>query len=65
LEFATIIFYTTRSSALRPTPNMVGQDGPITRSGTGFPFHRLLRLSGLRWRHSIPPQHEVLGLLAS
>jgi hypothetical protein len=25
--------------------------------GTGFPFRRLLRLAGLRWRYSIPPTH--------
>jgi hypothetical protein len=32
------------------------QGGPDIPPGTGFPFGRLLRLSGLRWRHSIPPQ---------
>jgi hypothetical protein len=26
---------------------------------TGFPFHRLLRLSGLRWIYFNPPPHEV------
>jgi hypothetical protein len=26
------------------------------------PFHRLLRLTGLRWRYSSPPPHEVLQI---
>jgi hypothetical protein len=25
-----------------------------------FPFRRLLRLAGLRWRYSVPPPHRVL-----
>jgi hypothetical protein len=29
--------------------------GPIMPPDTGFPCHRLLRLSGLRWRYSNPP----------
>jgi hypothetical protein len=33
------------------------QGGPVIPSGTGFPFRRLLRLAGLRWRHSNPPPH--------
>jgi hypothetical protein len=32
-----------------------GQVGPIIPPGTGFPFLRLLRLAGLRWRYSTPP----------
>jgi hypothetical protein len=31
------------------------QGGPVIPSGTGFPFRRLLRLAGLRWRYSTPP----------
>jgi hypothetical protein len=27
-----------------------GQGGPAKPPGTGFPFRRLLRLAGLRWR---------------
>jgi hypothetical protein len=27
--------------------------------GTGFPFHRLLLLAGLRWRYSTPPPHGI------
>jgi hypothetical protein len=33
------------------------QCGPIILPGTGFPFRRLLRLAGLRWRYSNPPPH--------
>jgi hypothetical protein len=33
------------------------QGGPDIPPGTGFPFLRLLRLAGLRWRYSIPPPH--------
>jgi hypothetical protein len=29
---------------------------------TGFPFRRLLRLAGLRWRYSTPPAHGFLHL---
>jgi hypothetical protein len=32
---------------------------PVVPPGTGFPFRRLLRLSGLRWRYSNPPPHEL------
>jgi hypothetical protein len=33
------------------------QGGPAITPGTGFPFRRLLRLAGLRWRYSDqPPQ---------
>jgi hypothetical protein len=31
------------------------QDGPVTLSGTRFPFRRLLRLAGLWWWYSKPP----------
>jgi hypothetical protein len=31
------------------------QGGLDIPPGTGFPFCRLLRLTGLRWRYSIPP----------
>jgi hypothetical protein len=31
------------------------QGSPVTPPGTGFPFRRLLRLAGLRWRYSNPP----------
>jgi hypothetical protein len=30
------------------------QGGPVITPGTGFPFRRLLRLAGLRWRYSNP-----------
>jgi hypothetical protein len=35
------------------------QDGPVIPPGTEFPFRRLLRLVGLRWRYSNPTPHEV------
>jgi hypothetical protein len=43
-----------------PGPHMCippGQDGPGIPPGTGFPFRRLLRLAGLRWKYSTPPPH--------
>jgi hypothetical protein len=46
-------------------PNLAGQVpifisprnrvAPVIPPGTGFPFRRLLRLVGLRWRYSNPP----------
>jgi hypothetical protein len=33
------------------------QGVPIISPGTGFPYRRLLRLSGLGWRYSNPPPH--------
>jgi hypothetical protein len=38
-------------------PNLEGQVPYLYSPGTGFPFHRLLRLEGLRWRYSNPPPH--------
>jgi hypothetical protein len=35
------------------------QGGPVVSPGTGFPFHRLLRLAALRWRYSNRPPHKV------
>jgi hypothetical protein len=35
------------------------QGGPDIPPGTGFPFCRLLRLSGLRRRYSNPPPHGI------
>jgi hypothetical protein len=41
-------------------PRLPQPGGPVILPGTGFPFRRLLRLAGLRWRYSIraygPPQ---------
>jgi hypothetical protein len=34
-----------------------GQVPVVIPPGTGFPFHRLLRLAGLRWRYWNPPPH--------
>jgi hypothetical protein len=36
------------------------QVGPVIAPGTGFPFRRLLRLAGLRWRYSTPPPHGII-----
>jgi hypothetical protein len=36
------------------------QGGPVIPTETGFPFRRLLRLAGLRWRYSKPPSRGVL-----
>jgi hypothetical protein len=35
------------------------QGGPVTPPSTEFPFHRLLRLAGLRWRYSNPPSDGI------
>jgi hypothetical protein len=39
------------------------QGGPDIPQGTGFHSRRLLRLSGLRWRYSIPPLHGKVMLV--
>jgi hypothetical protein len=39
------------------------QSGPDISTGTGFPFRRLLQLSGVRWRYSIPPPHGTVANL--
>jgi hypothetical protein len=52
--------YFTVSDLKLPQPGESGfriyipqeRDGPVMRPGTGFPFRRLLRFAGLRWRHS-------------
>jgi hypothetical protein len=38
------------------------QRGPVIPPGTGFPFRRILRLAGLRWRYSNPRPHGNLDL---
>jgi hypothetical protein len=37
------------------------QGGPIIPPGGVFPFLRLLRLAGLRWRYSNPSSHRILS----
>jgi hypothetical protein len=32
---------------------------PVIPSGTGFPYHRLLRLAVLRWKYLNPPTRDV------
>jgi hypothetical protein len=56
-------------SQIRNFPNLEGQVpafiSPRNRvaqlfpPGTGFPFHRLLRLAGLPWRYSTPLPHGI------
>jgi hypothetical protein len=41
------------------------QGGQVMPPGTAFPFRRLLRLTGSRWRYSNPLPHEVNSLLTS
>jgi hypothetical protein len=36
------------------------QVGPVIFPGTGFPFRRLVRFAGLRWKYSTPPPHGNL-----
>jgi hypothetical protein len=36
------------------------QGGLVIPPDTGFSFRRLLLLTGLRWRYSIPPPQEIL-----
>jgi hypothetical protein len=37
------------------------QGGPVIPPSTGFPFRRLLRLAGLRWRYSNQPPDGYLN----
>jgi hypothetical protein len=54
--------YFTVSDSILPQPGgpgpriyiPQGQGGPVILPGTRFPFRRLLRLAGLRWRYSNP-----------
>jgi hypothetical protein len=54
--------YTLLSHLRLPQPGGPGpriyipqeQGGPVIPPGTGFPFHRLLRLARVRWRNSNP-----------
>jgi hypothetical protein len=57
LRFETPPTWRARSPCLYPQE----QCGPVTSPGTGFPFRRLLRLAGLRWRYSNPPPRGVLS----
>jgi hypothetical protein len=69
LDFATIHFFTEqgRQPCVQPptrrtmslcisVPQRHG--GPALSPDTGFPFRRLVRLAGLRWRYSNPSPHE-------
>jgi hypothetical protein len=60
--------YFTLSDSRLPQPGRPGrriyipheQGGPVIPPSTGFPFRRLLRLAGLWWKYSNPPQHIPL-----
>jgi hypothetical protein len=59
-------------SQIRYSPNLEGQVpvfvyprnrvAQLCPPDTGFPFRRVLRLAGLRWRYSTPPPHGILSL---
>jgi hypothetical protein len=57
--------YFTVSGSRLPQPERPGpsiyipqeQGVPVIPPGTGFPFRRLVRFTGLRWRHSTSPLH--------
>jgi hypothetical protein len=51
LEGQVPVFISPRNKVAHYTP------------GTGFPFCRLLRLAGLRWRYSNAPPHRVCVLI--
>jgi hypothetical protein len=51
LRFETLPVWRARSPYLYPP----GIGWPTYVPGTGFPFRRLLRLAGKRWRYSNPP----------
>jgi hypothetical protein len=57
-------FFTVSHSILTqpggPDPLIYIPPGSGWPPGTGFPFRRLLRLAGLRWRYSNPPPHGVV-----
>jgi hypothetical protein len=55
LRFETLPTWRARSLYLYPP----GTGWPCYTQGTGFPFRRLLRLAGLRWRYSTPPPHGM------
>jgi hypothetical protein len=59
--------YFTLSDSRLPQPGGPGprtyippeQGGPVIPSSTGFPFRRLLRFAGLRWKYSNPPPRGI------
>jgi hypothetical protein len=61
LKFETPPTWRARS----PYSNPQEQGCPIITPGTGFPFRRLLRLAGLRWRYSTAAPHGRQSFLCS
>jgi hypothetical protein len=39
------------------------QGGQVMPPGSEFPFRRLLRLTWLRWKYSIPPPHGICRMI--
>jgi hypothetical protein len=68
-EFSFLVLIPFKSKVISPAPNPQPgepvlriyipqeQAGPVIPPGTGFPFRRLLRLTGLPWRYASPPLH--------
>jgi hypothetical protein len=71
LNFATLFFLQTKvvTPAFNLQPMGPGlyvpqsEGGPDISPGTGFPFRRLLRLSGIRWSYSNPPPCRILCII--
>jgi hypothetical protein len=64
--FYCLIFETPSTCRARsPYLHPPEQGGPVIPQGTGFPFRRLLRLAGLRWRYSNPPPRGLLNMYTS
>jgi hypothetical protein len=72
-DFATVIFLQCEVVSLASNTQSGGpglciyvpqwQGGPVIPPGTGFPFRRVLRLAGLRWRYSNLPPRGIYLLL--
>jgi hypothetical protein len=68
LDCATDFFLQSKVVSFASNPQAEGpglciyvlqwQGGPVIPPGTGFPFRRLLRLAGLRWRYCNTPSHR-------
>jgi hypothetical protein len=60
--FCCLLWHSPNLEAMSPYYIPQKQGGPVTPPGTGFPFCRLLRLTGLPWKYSNQTPH---GLYAS
>jgi hypothetical protein len=58
LPMYATLHYTTTPGGSGPRIYIPQEEGtPVITPDTGFPFCRLLRLAGMRWRYSNPPPH--------